>query len=305
MGGKFSASKEGYYLFAGDYSAKGKRKENQDVTFLTLNAAPKLKANKCSHEESPAIFAVFDGHGGVHCADYISSSLPPYLRNHEQYPADIPTAIRESFHKIDQEYLVEAEKKGFQDGSTALFAVLYKDILYVANLGDSRGLMVQSKKEIVVLSNEHFPSNPEEEARIVKCGGSVNKGRIHGNKLAVSRAFGDPKYKNMEALDQSMVICDPEIREFKITRNTRFLIFASDGLWGAMSSEEVVSTVKESAKKAFVMMKEKMDPSQEIYLCCMKLVEKALEKGGKDNISVVLVFIQHKKHQETEKESEL
>lgn len=61
------------------------------------------------------------------------------------------------------------------------------------NLGDSRAIL-SKKGQIVELSHDHKPYNPDEKARVEKAGGSIHANRIQG-QLAVSRAFGDFDYK--------------------------------------------------------------------------------------------------------------
>ena len=51
--------------------------------------------------------------------------------------------------------------------------------------------------------------------------------------LAMSRSFGD----KVAALVG--VVCNPEIMEWKLTGDDKFLIVASDGLWEFLESDEV------------------------------------------------------------------
>jgi len=68
--------------------------------------------------------------------------------------------------------------------------------IYCANAGDSRSVMSKSKKA-VGLSEDHKPLNKIESDRIYKANHFVIKysNRVDGN-LALSRAFGDFKYKD-------------------------------------------------------------------------------------------------------------
>ena len=59
--------------------------------------------------------------------------------------------------------------------------------------------------------------------------------------LAVSRAFGD------YGLGKKLIISEPEYEEIPLTKNHRFLILASDGLWDLMSNEEVAAILQEQA----------------------------------------------------------
>ncbi len=159
--------KEEFSLHFGEYSVKGRRKENQDRTHVTLIAQPKSKdAKDCPETLSPAIFGVFDGHGGNKCSKEISHSLPLALRGNSAYPEEMEKALKESFWETDRSYLEEAKRKvkgalllfrvhasanfpkslqGIKDGSTALIAVVHGSKLYVANAGDCRAILLNRK----------------------------------------------------------------------------------------------------------------------------------------------------------------
>ena len=80
-------------------------------------------------------------------------------------------------------------------GCTAVVAVIHGNKLYVANAGDSRCVLCRGK-ETVSLTEDHKPTNPDEERRIKAAGGFVSEGRINGG-LNLSRAIGDMNYKTV------------------------------------------------------------------------------------------------------------
>lgn len=80
-------------------------------------------------------------------------------------------------------------------GCTAVVAVVHGSKLYVANAGDSRCVLCRGK-ETVSLTEDHKPTNPDEERRIKAAGGFVSEGRINGG-LNLSRAIGDMNYKTV------------------------------------------------------------------------------------------------------------
>lgn len=57
-------------------------------------------------------------------------------------------------------------------GCTANVALFYGDMLYVANLGDSRAVLCRDNNAID-MSYDHKPDNPNELTRIKKAGGYV------------------------------------------------------------------------------------------------------------------------------------
>ena len=60
-----------------------------------------------------------------------------------------------------------------------------------------------------------------------------------GIGLALTRSFGD------DILNKLGVCCVPEIKEFILEKNDKFIIVASDGLWEYIPSQECVNIVKE------------------------------------------------------------
>ena len=108
--------------------------------------------------------------------------------------------------ELDQCYWNETKDE--INGATAVFVIAQnskngseKPIhVTVCNLGDSRCLVGFPKtREIRPMTEDHKPSSPMEQKRILEAGGIVTSGRIDA-KLAVSRAVGDHQYKQKHDL---------------------------------------------------------------------------------------------------------
>ena len=66
-------------------------------------------------------------------------------------------------------------------------------------------------------------------------------------RLSVSRTFGDPEAKlAFRGGSRSVVISEPQIKEFKIQKNHDFIILASDGVYDKMSNSDIAKCVWES-----------------------------------------------------------
>lgn len=199
----------------------------------------------------PALLAgVFDGHGGERCSSLLSSSflmflfpfVEPYLRELRKTdnPFSVPLVeltetIQRSFQSFDKKYIGTCTS-----GSTACI-LIHLPVptkgawLIVANVGDSRFFLVDKKTgQIVFVTRDHKPDDPEEKKRIYLSGSTIIMdgpiGRVNGD-LALSRAFGDSRHKP--------TICsfpDVSIRWLPNGSKMKGYLF-SDGLTEALSNE--------------------------------------------------------------------
>jgi serine/threonine protein phosphatase PrpC len=151
-------------------------------------------------------YAVFDGHGGpnllseLHVADYCEKyfhlCLLRRLEHTDCRNRDlVVTAIKDSFIEFDTHmhslYLVD--KLGYGATCTMVLVDDTNQVVYQANLGDSRSIIFRDK-HIFSATKDHKPTLAEEQARIEKAGGHVTYARTMG-EIAISRAFGDFRFK--------------------------------------------------------------------------------------------------------------
>lgn len=174
--------------------------------------------------------------------------------------------------------LVEAAKKNMDvAGTTAIIAILEGKKLIVANVGDSRGVMCDSKGNAIPVSFDHKPQQQREQKRIKEAGGFVTFNgvwRVAGI-LATSRALGDYPLK-----DKRLVIADPDILTFDLNdHKPSFVILASDGLWDTFSNEEAVAFIKERLNEPDFGAK--------------SLALESYHRGSLDNITVLIINLQN------------
>lgn len=174
--------------------------------------------------------------------------------------------------------LVEAAKKTTNiAGTTALIAIMHGSKLFVANVGDSRGVMCDSRGIAIPLSFDHKPQQVRERKRIHDAGGFIafrGVWRVAGI-LATSRALGDYPLK-----DKNLVIANPDILTFDLNdHKPTFLILASDGLWDTFSNEESVAFIKEHIKDSDYGAK--------------ALAMESYNRGSVDNITVLVIIFRN------------
>lgn len=133
-----------------------------------------------------------------------------YVQNGK--PVNYGKMISDEVLYADYNLVEKAKKQSNFAGSTALIALMEGSKLFVANVGDSRGVMCDSRGNAIPLSFDHKPQSAKEHKRIQEAGGFIAfKGvwRVSGI-LATSRALGDYPLK------PNLVIADPDILTFDL-----------------------------------------------------------------------------------------
>ncbi|EGW10934.1 Integrin-linked kinase-associated serine/threonine phosphatase 2C [Cricetulus griseus] len=183
-------------------------------------------------------------------------------------------------------------KPAWKDGSTATCVLAVDNILYIANLGDSRAILCRYNEEsqkhaALSLSKEHNPTQYEERMRIQKAGGNVRDGRVLG-VLEVSRSIGDGQYKRCG------VTSVPDIRRCQLTPNDRFILLACDGLFKVFTPEEAVNFILSCLEDDKIQTREGKPAVDARYeAACNRLANKAVQRGSADNVTVMVVRIGH------------
>jgi hypothetical protein len=95
-------------------------------------------------------------------------------------------------------------------GCTSIAVLALGRQLYVANAGDSRGVLCRAGSA-VALSEDHKPMQEKEFNRIKAAGGYVTPaGRVNGN-LNLSRSIGDLKYKGNAEIPPEVSWVHPDV----------------------------------------------------------------------------------------------
>ncbi|KAL0447367.1 UNVERIFIED_CONTAM: protein phosphatase 2C 16 [Sesamum latifolium] len=269
-------------------------------------------------------FGVYDGHGGSqvanYCRDRFHSALAEELEiimtnlnggnSNENCEEQWRKALSKCFIKVDDEVGGKASLEPVAPetvGSTAVVAIVCSSHIIVANCGDSRAVLCRGK-EPMALSVDHKPNREDEYARIEASGGKViqwNGHRVFG-VLAMSRSktlllimkFCPLYFLFAAAGDRYLkpwIIPDPEVMIVPRTREDDCLILASDGLWDVLTNEEVCDIArkriqlwhKKNAATLPLQRGEGIDPAAQA--AAEYLSNRAMQKGSKDNISVVVL----------------
>jgi serine/threonine protein phosphatase PrpC len=257
--------------------------EDAHVAQIGLPGAP-----ECS------LFGVFDGHGGAMIAQYSAENLlkemcltQEWKTTESKNGADAVPVLKECMRtaalNLDAKMRELPAVKSGEDhsGTTAVFGIITKTHIIVANIGDSRAVMCRGGATIA-MSYDHKPTNPPEQARIEAANGSVALSRVNGD-LAVSRALGDYSYKQTAHLppEAQQVSPEPEFQVEARTSDDQFLILCCDGIWDVMSNEEVNGFYIDRIHKK----------GNDLVTTCNSLLDVCLERKSRDNMTAIGVCL--------------
>ncbi|MBA0749965.1 hypothetical protein Gogos_003836 [Gossypium gossypioides] len=220
--------------------------------------------------------------------------------------------INKAFLATEEDFLALVRKQWLNDphmasvGSCCLVGIVCSGMLYIANAGDSRvvlGRLDNTYKEVkaVPLSSEHNASveSVREELRslhpndpqIVFLKHTV--WRVKGI-IQISRSIGDaylksvefnrdpllPKFRVPEPFDKPILSAEPETLVQKLDPEDQFLIFASDGLWEHLSSQEAVDIVNTCPRN-----------KREMRYSDLKKIDRGVRRHFHDDITVIVLFL--------------
>ena len=275
----------------------GHRKKNQDFYIIEKNINNILGFN---------IFAILDGHGvNGHLVSQFASKLilKKFIGMTSKFKdtESIYNALKKKdfqkiidiFLEIDKQII---EQKGFDislSGTTCCLVIQLYEHIICSNIGDSRGILIYDDNKIFELSHDSKPEVPEETKRINLMGGIVDQVKNeYGEKtgpyrvyiknmdlpgLAMSRSFGDKKAKSCG------VIPYPDIIEYTLNNDSKYMVICSDGVWEFLSNEDVMKL----GNKYYLQ--------NNINDFCSELLKKStdmweLEENYIDDITIVSIF---------------
>ena len=209
------------------------------------------------------LFGVMDGMGGEACgerASYLAAGL--MHKSAEQILNESPAEAL-SQYALNATSLIyhDAVQKGVRSqGSTLAALALANGFAYVANVGDSRVYLLREGK-LSRLSMDHSGVN-----QMVRAGTLTREqARKHPQNNIITQYLG----MNPQQLPKQYVYTN----SVKIARNDRYML-CSDGLCDLMSDEMIGE-----------MLKNAKTPDK----AAVNLVMQALEYGGKDNVTCIVV----------------
>ncbi|HHU69676.1 MAG TPA: Stp1/IreP family PP2C-type Ser/Thr phosphatase [Thermoanaerobacterales bacterium] len=213
------------------------------------------------------VFVIADGMGGHHAGDVASKMAVD----------EVLGFLKENYHKMEnsildliQNSIIYANEKIFSKsleieeysemGTTLTLGMIYKDMLYVGHIGDSRIYLIRNK-EITQISRDHSLV-----AELVRNGKiTEEEAQIYPYKNIITRALGTENNIKVDLFEEQL--CDGDI-----------VLLCTDGLTNLVNEHEISYICNEQ--------------SEDIINVPEKLVELANNRGGYDNITVIVAKYQ-------------
>jgi protein phosphatase len=224
------------------------RDHNEDSVIIVKN------------DEDSYLMAIADGMGGHSAGEVASSIAISYLGKHfkETYrnmsKIDAVNWIRDAVNEINtlifQHEKTHPESKGM--GTTLVMAILTKEYLLFGNVGDSSGFVMKDDK-LHKVTYDHTLVN------LLVSAGELTKeeASVHPKKNVLMKALGAAPEVDVDIFD-----CDMDVSE---------ILLSSDGLTGMLEREHIEKVLLGDGS-----IEDKV----------IKLIQKANNRGGTDNISV-------------------
>lgn len=227
------------------------REINEDALFQS-----EVKVGKLGN-----LFIVADGMGG-HQAGEIASLLAieafiEYLNTHSQDSDYIEQQLSEATKYANQAVYQKAlgSLDLFGMGTTLVACTIWDQVLYIANVGDSRLYVFDGQLEQITIDHSYVEE-------LVRAGEITREESLtHPSKNKITRALG--------ACEE----VDVDIFQISLHDVTRIML-CSDGLSNLVLDDIICSTLKQ--------------PSS-IAVQGKQLMNLALEQGGFDNITVIVI----------------
>jgi PPM family protein phosphatase len=207
------------------------------------------------------VFAVADGLGGHRAGEVASDLALGSVRALDQADArsaakGIADAVRKGNRAVHDRSEKEESLQGM--GTTMTAVVISGDTAFIAHVGDSRCYLIRGGT-ITQLSRDHtLVARMVSEGRL-----TPEQAEAHPQRSVLTRALGADR--------------DVDVDESRITvMDGDRLLLCSDGLTGMLSNDEIRDYVAGGA---------------DLDEICRRLVDAANERGGLDNITVVLIDV--------------
>lgn len=232
------------------------RQSNEDSALSILPEDPQIVASK------GALFVVADGMGGHTHGEAASQLAVNTLREvyYQEESGSLRTLLRLAMEqantRIYEQNMAESPqaKPEKMMATTCVAAAVRGDTLYAANVGDGRVYIVRAGQAQQITLDHSVVARYVREGLISK-----EQAADHPERNKIYRALGIHDTVEVDTFSAPVRAGD-------------VLLLCTDGLWELLTEDELVSIV------------EQYEPQESVQ----RLIARANEKGGRDNITAVV-----------------
>ncbi len=219
--------------------------------------------NVIDKEKNRGYFILADGMGGHNAGEVASQSVVTFISDKLKCLCDdncenIPALLTEAINGANEQVYKMSQKNREQSGmgTTVVVAVVWENIVYIANVGDSRAYIADDNEIIQITTDHSIVAELLSSGTITK-----EEARNHPQKNIITRAVGTD------------LKVSADLFEYNIT-DGKTLFLCSDGLCTMLSDDEI-----------FEIQKGESSLEKVVY----NLIDASKNSGGLDNITVVFV----------------
>lgn len=216
--------------------------------------------------------AVCDGVGGLLVGEETSRQTAELLKKWTEYELPL-ILVQKDCRKLMEyrfEQLVQAinkeiyyanQQKGIVSGTTLSAMLLWDNHYVIGHVGDSR--IYRIRKDVTQMTTDHS---------LVAC-------EVAAGRITQEEAKQDPRQNVItQSIGNSLKI-NPEIKSGSLSENQIFVL-CTDGFWHLMETEEWLSFFSPDILRESEQLKKQIS----------HLIERARERGEKDNITAIAVY---------------
>ena len=208
----------------------------------------------------PPLFAVADGMGGHEAGEVASEITINTVNDLAPQSADAEALARAVVAANLNVIKAPSQGVGREGmGTTLTAAILEKERLVIAQVGDSRAYLLHNGSLQQLTRDHSLMADMIEAGQLTEA-----EARVHPNRSVITRAIGSDPHMQ------------PDLYELNVETGDRLLL-CSDGICGMIEDHEIASIMRQA-------------PSAQS--CADQLVEAALAAGGFDNATAVVVDVE-------------
>ncbi|MEC4175122.1 Stp1/IreP family PP2C-type Ser/Thr phosphatase [Adlercreutzia sp. R7] len=215
--------------------------------------------NEDSLAVAPPLYVVCDGMGG-HAAGEVASEIAVEVISQRAPDHADANALGQAVEEANLA-VIKAAREGVGRagmGCTCTAAILEKERLVIAQVGDSRAYLLHHGKLQQLTRDHSLVADLIEAGQITEA-----EARVHPQRSVITRALGsDPR-------------TSPDLFEISVEAGDRLLL-CSDGLSTMMEDDQIEKVLANAD-----------DPQR----CAAQLVNEAIGLGGYDNVTVIVVDV--------------